>query len=168
MAEDAAFYGNATLLQLLLTSGCPWDVFDIAADAIRSGDSSMHEWLVSSIIRPASDAMLARLMNETGCAGNVSVLKLLRENGAVWPRSFQLYFIKLDGDHERTCWHRDAVEWAISEGSGWQSWSCEALASSKFAYNIKPKAEALFEWAHGNGCPCTCKKTVAAAAAGGT
>eukprot|EP00953_Heterococcus_sp_UTEX-ZZ885_P023921 13117-Heterococcus_DN1.PRE.2 len=166
LVNDAAYYGDATLMQWLIASGCPWDLYATAVNAIRSCDIENHDWLESSIIKPADDAMLSKLMCEAGFAGNVGVLHLLRSNGAVWPESFLSSTIRYLGEIQHACWNDEAVEWAISQGSGWRQWSCKQLVLHRFAHDdIKSKVENLFEWAHENGCPCTCKKTAAAAAA---
>jgi hypothetical protein len=166
MVNDAAYYGDATLMQWLIASGCPWDPYDTAVNAIRSCNSEKHNWLESSIMKPADDAMLSKLMCEAGFAGNVDVLQLLLSNGAVWPESFLSSTVRYLGESQHACWNDEAVEWAISQGSGWRQWSCKQLALHRFAHDsINSKVESLFEWAHENGCPCTCKKTAAAAAA---
>jgi hypothetical protein len=36
LCEDAAFYGNLELLQWLHKSGCPWDVLNVATNAVRT------------------------------------------------------------------------------------------------------------------------------------
>jgi hypothetical protein len=89
MTTDAAFYGNARLLQWLILSGCPWSVPATATEAIRSHRSrNMHDWLESSIIKPADKALSSMLMWEAAFASNAGVLNLFRRNGADWPDSF--------------------------------------------------------------------------------
>jgi hypothetical protein len=55
------------------------------------------------------------------------------------------------------CWSVAAVQWALARGSGWLEWKCEDYAAVKFEdVGFRQHATELLEWAHANGCPCTC------------
>jgi hypothetical protein len=50
-----------------------------------------------------------------------------------------------------------AVQWALACGSGWADWKCEDYAVDRYQrMHFKQQATELLEWAHANGCPCTC------------
>jgi hypothetical protein len=87
------------------------------------------------------------------CEDQLAVTQWLMAHGAVWPASFTV----LSELTIRTCWSVSAVQWALARGSGWHEWKCEDYTADKYLH-VKDKQQAaeLLEWAHANGCPCTC------------
>jgi glycerophosphoryl diester phosphodiesterase len=54
-------------------------------------------------------------------------------------------------------WSVSAVQWALACGSGWLRWKCEDYTADNYTtVQRKQQATELQEWAHANGCPCTC------------
>jgi hypothetical protein len=49
------------------------------------------------------------------------------------------------------------LQWAIASGSGWRFWQCEHFAPKRYASaHMQHQAAAALDWAHANGCPCSC------------
>jgi hypothetical protein len=90
MCLDAAYYGEFELLKWLHKSGCPWDVFNVANNAIR-GKRGQHElilpWLLSTV-KEWSQKHTDRLFFQAGVVDDITALELMLEEGAEWPSSF--------------------------------------------------------------------------------
>jgi hypothetical protein len=73
------------------------------------------------------------------------------------------------------------VQWALANGSTWLTWRCQDLAAGHYDCGSdhaehsddtcvhtncdRKHAMELLQWAHENGCPCTCTEAAAVAAA---
>jgi hypothetical protein len=147
LCHGAARYNKLVLLQWLHSHSCPWDERNVLQYASRHGSLAMLEWLL--ITTPSWSADFKKVMlAEAGCRNELAVVKWLRARGADWPRTFTM---------TRKCWNVPAVQWALSFGSGWLTWQCEHCTADNYEdAHFKQQATALLEWAHANGCPCTC------------
>jgi hypothetical protein len=116
----------------------------------------MLPWLLS-IVREWSQEEKNKFLLEAGSANGIAALQLMLHEGAEWPSSF-FGEQSVDAEFARYSWHFRAVAWAISKGYGWGMWRYQHYAAELYTeeYN-RQNAEDLFEWAHENGCPCTCE-----------
>jgi hypothetical protein len=163
MCLDAAYYGNSELLKWLHKSGCPWVKLDVAVNNIR-GKRGQRElilpWLLSAVGQ-WSQQDKNELLCEAGGMHNFPALNLMLAEGAEWPSSYVGEHMD-DGKRTRACWRFQAVAWALSKGYSWGAWRCQDLAPELYTDDAN-RADAinLFEWAHKNGCPCTCEAAAA-------
>jgi hypothetical protein len=167
MCIDAAYYGNFELLKWLHTSGCPWNPFNVAVHAVRGKRGERQHilpWLLS-IVEERSQKDKKKLLLEAGSAYSIASLQLMLDAGAHWPSSF--FGEKRAGTSSlRVCWNFRAVAWALDNGCTWGAWRCQDCAPELYTepqsdkYN-EQNAVGLFEWAHENGCPCTCEAAAA-------
>eukprot|EP00953_Heterococcus_sp_UTEX-ZZ885_P008670 5174-Heterococcus_DN1.PRE.8 len=131
-------------------------------------------------IGPWDDQQLSLHLWYAGVDDELDVVKWLHEQGAGWPTGF--YNLKdVSNSH---CWSLRCVQWALATGSTWLVWRCQDLAPEHYHCNsggtehsadhsddtCSPKcdrkyAAELFQWAHENGCPCTCNDGATAAIA---
>jgi hypothetical protein len=161
---DAAYYGNFELLKWLLKSGCPWDLMDVAINAVRSTEGQ-HELILPWLLRTVavwSPEDKTKLVFEAGVMCSIAALKLMLQQGAEWPSSF-IGEQEVSGVHVRTSWHYRAVACALEKGCSWGEWRCQDLAPDLHAVEdgYRADAKSLFKWAHQNGCPCTCEAATA-------
>jgi hypothetical protein len=97
------------------------------------------------------------MLNHAGWNSKLAAMNWLRARGAQWPQKFTGQFTAAGtGATVHQCWSASAVQWAIANGSGWLDWHCEDYAASHFSTFVAKQARDVLEWAHANGCPCTC------------
>jgi hypothetical protein len=58
-------------------------------------------------------------------------------------------------------WSKRTVQWALANGCTWGDWQCSLLSAERYVNGYVLQAAELFEWAHKNGCPCTCEQDAA-------
>jgi hypothetical protein len=163
ICNDAAYYGDLELLKWLHMSGCPWDAPLVANNALR-GKRRQYElilsWLVNIIEWSQQDKHAVLL--EAGLMSDIATVEMLLQHGAEWPSSY-VGEHRLNGETMRTCWHFRSVAWALSRGCNWGAWRCQKFAPQLYVdEEDRAVAVNLFEWAHKNGCPCTCEAAAAA------
>jgi hypothetical protein len=129
-----------TLLQWLHSSSCPWGENSVLMNASRGGSVAMLEWL-QTVTAPWSADSKTRMLTRAASTSSLAAAKWLRAQGAEWPSKSG----KSEG-HRSPRWSLAAVQWAIASGSGWLDCHCEDF---KYAADV-------LNWAHANGCPCTC------------
>jgi hypothetical protein len=147
----AAWSGKLALLQWLHSHSCPWVEWAVLMFTCVHGSVAQLEWLMT-VTAPWSFEVKNKMLRSAGVHGNLQLMQGLIAHGAVWPKSFL-------NDAGSVCWQLPAVQWALTQGSGWLNWQCEDyldvveenLDDGKFAQ----RATELLEWAHANGCPCT-------------
>jgi hypothetical protein len=173
-AEDPARF---ELLKWLVRCGCPLDLHYTLAN-LEDYEILGYWKQLRSISEPWPTEELNRLLLDAGaCSCQLDVAMWLREQGAQWPKSFCDTAAVMGS----LCWPVSCVQWALANGSTWLEWRCQDLAPEHFdchsvgsehsdescnrKYCGKQHAVELFQWAHENGCPCTCSETAVAAAA---
>jgi hypothetical protein len=157
LCSYAAFHSKLALLQWLRKNSCPWTEYSVLYNAGRSGSVATLEWLAT--VTPAwTDAHKQQMLNRAGWNDRLAAVQWLRERGAKWPAKFAGHFTAAGtGATVHQCWSLTAVQRATASGSGWLDWHCEDYAADKFSYLVaKQHAATVLEWAHANGCPCTC------------
>jgi hypothetical protein len=121
--------------------------------ASLGGSVAMLEWLVTVTRTEAWTFDVKNVLLEYAGWGNKpAVVRWLIARGALWPKSFYR-------SDAKCCWSLSAVQWALTHGSGWLKWQCEDYAADTYedkTVKLKQQATMLLEWAHANGCPCTC------------
>jgi hypothetical protein len=122
------------------------------------GSVAMLNWLWSIISPGSSDVskLQQAMFYAAACRSNMPAAQWLRAQGAVWPTP-SCAVAKYGSNPVSMCWSVSAVQWALSCGSGWLDWKSEDYTADKYEvarFNIQ--ATELLEWAHANGCPCTC------------
>jgi hypothetical protein len=94
------------------------------------------------------------LLSRAGCHGELPAMQWLIDHGAMWPDVFY------DDSDVKQCWSVLVVQWALAHGSGWRKWKYEDYADDDDYYyedeKFAQRATELLDWAHTNGCPCTC------------
>jgi hypothetical protein len=92
-----------------------------------------------------------------GWKGNLAAVQWLIAQGARWPLTFGHYLHPITGAAVPQCWSLSTVQWAVASGSGWLDRKCDDYALAKFTQEeFKTNAADVLNWAHANGCPCTC------------
>jgi hypothetical protein len=155
LCNSAAFNAKLSLLQWLRINFCPWSESDVLLNASRYGSVAMMEWLLTATAAWTVDIKLCMLIRAAWC-NNTDVAKWLRARGAQWPEKFAGQFNAAGGATVHQCWSLSALQWAIAAGSGWLDWHCEDYTASHFDTFVAKQARDVLEWAHANGCPCTC------------
>eukprot|EP00953_Heterococcus_sp_UTEX-ZZ885_P010062 5881-Heterococcus_DN1.PRE.2 len=93
---------------------------------------------------PWSEVTLQRMLSAAAIALRLPAVKWVHQQGAAW-RSF----VSVDwigGEYIPVCWPVADV-----------SWRCQKLAAEQFTIEKEQlRAAQLLQWAHANGCPCTC------------
>jgi hypothetical protein len=173
LPQQAAIYQNFELLKWLRKCGCPWDLGEIIDNACDSDDLE-HMKQVRAVTGPWPAAQLTNMMWSAGWYDQLEFVQWWHEQGAAWPKSFAVVRTAPSAD----CWSFRCVQWAVANGSTWRAWRCQNLAAELYycmcegtAHSDdtcypncnKKKAAELFQWAHENGCPCTCNEVAAAA-----
>jgi hypothetical protein len=161
------------LLQWLRKCGCPWNLDVIAEDALDRSDLE-HMKQLRAVTGPWAVHLLSAKLWYAGVENELDIVKWLREQGAEWPTNFNCINIAPN----RHCWSLQCVQWALANGSTWLGWRCQDLASQNYSCSSddaehvddtcdphcdRKYAAELFEWAHENGCPCTCGNAAVAA-----
>jgi hypothetical protein len=96
------------------------------------------------------------MLNAAASCDKLAAAQWLRSRGTAWPTTFTSEF-DFNGVTIKQCWSVSAIQWAIASGSGWREWKCEDYAADKYCkIYYKRRARDLLQWAHANGCPCTC------------
>jgi hypothetical protein len=154
LCNNAAEYNKLKLLKWLHASSCPWDAVMVVHQASACGSAAMLEWLLT-VTAPWSSDMKTNMFQEAGCNNNLSVTQWLRSEGVNWPPSFSV--VKYENKRSNICWSVSSVQWALARGAGWLQWNCADYAADKYEEpQVEQQATQLLEWAHANGCPCTC------------
>jgi hypothetical protein len=156
LCDCAADNNKLRLLQWLHANSCPWDEHDVLLYASRTGSVAMLEWL-STVTAPCSCELKNGMLVKAGCHNELAVVQWLKAHGAEWPQSLCGREFE-NGVETNFCWPVAVVQWAVACGSGWPAWKCEKFTADNYdSDRIKRRATELFEWAHANGCPCTCE-----------
>jgi hypothetical protein len=152
----AAFYNKLALLQWLHAHLCPWEEAALMSFAIAGGSIAVLEWLSTIVYAPWTPSVKIAVLKVAACEGQLDVVQWIRAHGADWPSSFYVRGNAAAGKPSR-CWNVSVVQWALAHGLGWLCWKCEDYTADKYESDkYKQQATELFEWAHANGCPCTC------------
>jgi hypothetical protein len=178
----AVGYGKLKLLKWLREHGCPWKEKFVLLAAARGNSVLVLKWL-STQTSPWSVELKQQMLWHAGCYRRRATAQWLRKTQqAAWPLSFH-GALDFDGAAVKPdCWSAAVVKWALASGCTWGTWSCQQLAPVSYICDCKAgehaesdntpthytcdrgQAQALFAWAHKNGCPCTCEAAAAAAA----
>jgi hypothetical protein len=174
VTDVAADSGLFELLNWLVRCGCPWE-YDNTLGNLEISDGLDHWKQLRAVSGPWPAADLTRFLSSASSYSEFEMAAWLREQGAPWPISF---CDTTDVQHS-ACWSLECVQWAIASGSTWLDWSCQDLATAHYdcqsdstehsddtchrKYCGKQHAAELFQWAHENGCPCTCDEAAVAA-----
>jgi hypothetical protein len=166
----AAFYAKYELLKWLHSCGCPWDlegIIDDMLDNLFETDDLEHIEQLYSITCPWPADRFTDVLLQAARYNSLDTVKWCREQRAEWPERSRYAT-------EGEIWSLRCVEWAIANGSTWLTWRCQDLAPEH--YNCpcaehsdesctslcdRKIAAEVFEWAHENGCPCTCGEAAA-------
>jgi hypothetical protein len=154
LCNGATFCNKLALLQWLHAQSCPWAATAVLNCASARGSVAMLEWLLAMTPSWSSDAKQAMLAY-AGCHSNLAAAQWLRAHGAVWPKSFTAEIAQAE-TKLTLCWDVSVVRWALACGSGWLAWRCADYAADNYEIYFEQQATELLEWAHANGCPCTC------------
>jgi hypothetical protein len=176
LSERAAWLKKYELLRWLIKCECPWDIDQLVDDVLQY-DELDHLITVRAVTGPWSAEKLTSLLDGAALNDELDTVKWCHEQGAEWPESF--YDVYSAPDVSK-CWSLKCLQWAIANGSTWLTWRCQALSSEHYTCDSgspehnddtcdkndcdRAHATELFEWAHENGCPCTCEVAVATAA----
>jgi hypothetical protein len=155
LCDGAAYCNKLSLLRWLHNHSCPWDTWELLNAASAGGSVAMLEW-IATVTPPWSADLKQFVLNVAARFSRLTVAQWLRAAGADWPTAF---FVECghDDDRQKICWSIPAVQWALACGSGWLDWKCEDYAADQYGLvNLQQQAAELLEWAHVNGCPCTC------------
>jgi hypothetical protein len=163
---DAASTNNLQLLQWLRSVQCEGSVLLAIA---AGGTTEVLEWVQSQISTAAFTYEVQNMLETAAQDDSLQVVQWLRQRAAAeWPTSFCDTILVFDfnspaNDRVNRCWSKRAVQWALANGGTWGNWQCSLFSAERHREKYVPQAAELFEWAHKNGCPCTCDQ----AAAGG-
>jgi hypothetical protein len=151
---SAAFYDRLSLLQWLRSCSCLWQELNVLKCASLRSSVLLLAWL-ATVTAPWSDSQKLTMLDLAGCCNTLDSVKWLVQRGAQWPASFAKQICVEVGAMQ--CWCVSAVQWAVASGSGWLDWNCEDYAAAKYDHkNDRKQAADVLQWAHANGCPCTC------------
>jgi hypothetical protein len=158
LCNSAAASGQLQLLQWLRERLCPWDESVVLENAALGGNVNMLIWMQQHTA-PWSQVTLQRMLSAAAIALRLPAVKWVHQQGAVWPRSF-VGVDWLRGEYIPACWPVPIVKTVLATGDcTWAdvSWRCQKLAAEEFTIEkYQLRAAQLLEWAHANGCPCTC------------
>jgi hypothetical protein len=161
------------------------DEASVLLAAARRGEVKILEWL-SAHTSPWSAELKQEMLWHAGYWCALPTAKWLRETQqAAWPLNFHGTLEVDDNPPQNDCWTAAMVKWALESGCTWGAgWSCQ-LAPAPYICNckygvhndsveytasaeasscsdcVREQAQALFAWAHKNGCPCTCEAAAA-------
>jgi hypothetical protein len=156
LCDVAARYGKLQLLQWLRASSCPWQEPLMLMTACRGGSVPVLEWL-RTVTAPWTSALQTGLLKRAGWSNHLAAVQWLIAQGAEWPPTFAGCYMSNEDTTAYECWSLSAVQWAIASGSGWLDRHCADYAANNFINTTaKRHAAEVLEWAHANGCPCTC------------
>eukprot|EP00953_Heterococcus_sp_UTEX-ZZ885_P005420 3396-Heterococcus_DN1.PRE.3 len=158
LCNSAAASGTLQLLQWLRERLCPWDESVVLENAALGGNVDLLIWMQQDTA-PWSEVTLQRMLSAAAIALRLPAVKWVHQQGAVWPRSF----VGVDwirGEYIPASWPLPIVRSVLATGDcTWAdvSWRCQKLAAEQFtAEKWQLRAAQLLQWAHANGCPCTC------------
>jgi hypothetical protein len=169
----AALKNEFELVRWLYESGCPTHFPDVITFAIKFDRADILAWVRSLAGVRWYAGFLNDSLVEAGRAGSVAAAAWLRTQGAEWPASFVTWgrFSMPQGSY--VCWRWNTVKWALANGCTWGDWECRAATREHCHCDdcgrnrshgrercSKGHARELLEWAHNNGCPCTCRALV--------
>jgi hypothetical protein len=151
----AAIANRLDLLQWLHSRGCPWNIDTILVNiSLRSLNLAVLKWLRSKT-GPWARVHRASLLQAAVRTENYPAAEWLREQGAAWPKNFHSRI-----DSGWIDWTQPMVKYALDHGAAWGEWDCQKLLPEEVEQHIFPAdqqvAKELLDWAHANGCPCTC------------
>jgi hypothetical protein len=156
VCKKAAYLGNLHLLQWLHSNGCKWHEYSVLVNAGRSGSVPMLEWL-RTVTKPWYKETSGDMLVDAASCGRMRAARWIKAQGASWPTSFVSKFTNSRKIEFRQCWSLSAVRWAVASGSGWLKWKCGNYAADKYdGEGYRKQATDVLQWAHANGCPCTC------------
>jgi hypothetical protein len=147
----AARYNKLALLLWLLLHSCPWEAARLLHFASMHSSVAMLEWLLT-VTPPWSPDAKKDMLTLAAADNKLAAVQWLRAQSAVWPYAFAFQ----SSNTQFKCWSLSAVKWALACGSGWLFWKCEHYDANDYESKFKQQATELLEWAHANGCPCTC------------
>jgi hypothetical protein len=167
MCEQAARYGKVDLLQRLYCSDCQWDECQVLLNASSNGCVPVLQcrccvpvlqWLARAT-DPWPDDIMAEMLAAAASCDQLAAAQWLRARAAPWADAFasENYADSDSYEVSRECWCVSAVQWAIASGSGWPDWKCEDYDAGKYTADRQQQANDVLNWAHANGCPCTCE-----------
>eukprot|EP00953_Heterococcus_sp_UTEX-ZZ885_P035548 18346-Heterococcus_DN1.PRE.2 len=165
----AASRNNLQLLQWLRSAECPWCEGSVLLAIAARGTTEVLEWVQSQISSEAFTYEVQNMLETAAQDDNLQVVQWLRQQAAAeWPTNFCDTILVFDfnnpaNNRMNRCWSKRAVSWALANGGTWGNWHCSLSSAERYTGKYVPQAAELFEWAHKNGCPCTCEQ----AAAGG-
>eukprot|EP00953_Heterococcus_sp_UTEX-ZZ885_P009067 5383-Heterococcus_DN1.PRE.3 len=155
LARVTAHYGKLELLQWLHECGCPWVESDVCRRAALSGNVDMLNWL-QQVTAPWSDELKREMLFSAGWNNQLAAAQWLRQQSADWPSCFYGTAV-VRKEEVKVCWTVRVVRWALNNGCTWGEWQCDQLQPALYSGEYYAwQAERLFDWAHKNGCPCTC------------
>jgi hypothetical protein len=155
----AAVTNKLDLLQFLHSRGCPWDIDSILRNMICwTLDLPLLKWMRTKS-GPWAAAHKAKLLQIAVRTENYPAAEWLREQGAAWPNSF------LSGVPYWIEWTLPTVKYAIEHGAAWGDWDCQRFSPQAAVQHLclssQQRSKELLDWAHANGCPCTCDQAQA-------
>jgi hypothetical protein len=155
LCNGAVYFNKLALLQWLHSHSCAWDEGYVLQHASMGGSVAMLEWL-SAVTSPWTTGTMVRLLHCAGLCTNLPAAQWLRARGAEWPKAF-VFGAHSNAGAQQGCWNVAAVKWAQASGAGWLTWKCEDYTADIYEHaKLKLQATDVLEWAHANGCPCTC------------
>jgi hypothetical protein len=153
LCSTAARSNKLALLQWLHSHACPWIEDHVRHYASMKGSVAMLEWLWT--VAPWPCELWQPMLEKAAINSNLSVAKWIKGYGTAWPAAYTL--MANYADCSRRCWSVSAVQWALACGAGWLDWKCTDYDADEYnGVKLKKQATELLEWAHANGCPCTC------------
>jgi hypothetical protein len=172
MCKAAASANKLELLQWLHKSGCPWNLQHMCNAVVHLDDLSILKWLYA-VTKPWTQTILDELLWDAGINDNLELAQWLHEIGAAWPHSFH----SLNELYDTGFWNLSLVKWAVANGCSRGVWQCQDMLPQRWPCGIcehqhtvcyrencdSNLACVLLEWAHENGCPCTCDAETAVA-----
>jgi hypothetical protein len=151
--------GMLQLLQWLRKYSCRWIEGSVLKSASRSGNVPMLEWLRTTVGQwPPAVTTQREMLMRAGREGHLEAAQWLITCGVAWPASFTTEVLTEFSVYDvKKCWTLPMVQWALRSGSGWQKWQCDDYRAGRYLPGVdRQTAAAVLEWAHANGCPCTC------------
>jgi hypothetical protein len=167
LASKAAYHNRLQLLKWLRSVQCPWDEAAVVQNAAYRGGTELLDWVQSQVDTTVWENNLRFMLDIAADYDNLEAVQWLRQHAAAeWPDSFCDSVYDLDNDDElvNTCWSQRAVQWALANGCTWGGWHCSLYSAERYTGRYERQAAEVFEWAHKNGCPCTCEQEAADAA----
>ena len=165
----AAFYGKVAELRWFVSKNCPFDVTELAVNAVsgqRKGKLQILKWLHTECVKHTSGALAAAL-DCAGFMGDRASVMWLRQREVPWPSSFTFTplgvkepnLAKLPVRGALRYWRASEMQYALANGANWGCWRCQHLCSGWYEKSLVERTRELFEWAHKQpGCPCTCSR----------